>query len=440
MRASNIAGSWQLPLQWPKTGDRRPWDSHSASTERLLKAAVLFAMLALTVLDRFGLRVIEDFSIPPGLVAMYGLAAAMMLAGAAELNLRAALAYLAAASAAALSLMLNAASAPPPFVSTTSFLLLIVLYAPLAVSLRRGAVAPGLWRWTASTYIAFAVFLALAGIAQFFAQFLFQPAWLFDYTPLIPERIQASGGWKTVYATGDWIKSNGFFMREPSIFSILMAFALLCELSLAGRKWVIALLAMGLVLSYSGSGLLCLAAGMLFPLGRRSVLRVLVCAGLAAAMVLFLGDALNLYYMLNRADELTVERSSAYCRFVYPAAVTLQQMDSSVWTSVLGHGPGSMERMGATCADGSQTTYAKSLFEYGLVGTLALGVLVLVALNRSAAPITIRVALGVTWLLLGGNLLGSEVLLLIYILSAMWPEGAGRVAETETSRASSPPA
>jgi hypothetical protein len=38
----------------------------------------------------------------------------------------------------------------------------------------------------------------------------------------------------------------------------------------------------------------------------------------------------------------------------------------------------------------------------------------------------------VTWLLLGGNLLASEVLLFIYLLSAMWPEGtAARVVEPE---------
>jgi hypothetical protein len=307
------------------------------------------------------------------------------------------------------------------------------------VSLRRGAVAPELWRWTVNMYVAFAVLIAVAGTAQFFAQFVFRPAWLFDFTPLIPERIQASGGWNTAYSTGEWTKSNGFFLREPSIFSIVMAFGLLCEMSLRRRKWVMAILAMGLVLSYSGSGLLCLAVAMLFPLGRGTVHRLLACAGVAAAVLLFLGDALNLSYTLNRVWEFDSRGSSAYCRFVYPGAVTLQQIDSSLWTSLLGHGPGSMERMGATCNDGAQTTYAKVLFEYGLVGALAFGALVLGALNRSAAPIRIRSAVGVTWLLLGGNLLAAEVLLFIYILSAMWPDGTAlRAVQPDAQHASDP--
>lgn len=420
------SSAWQLPVQWPQpaTAPR----SAAPGAQRLLKAALVFALLALTVLDRFGLKVVDEFAIPPGLMAMYGLAAAMVLAGAAQLNTRAALGYLAVASTAALSLMVNAALAPPPFVSTASFLLLLVLYAPLCVSLRSGAVAPELWRWTVGMFIAFALFAALAGIAQFFVQFVFRPAWLFDYTALIPEPLRASRGWNTVYSTGAWIKSNGFFFREPSIFSVVMAFALLCELSLARRKWVMAILAMALVLTYSGSGLLTLAVGMLFPLGRGALVRILAFGVLAAGMVAFFGDALNLSYTLNRIDEFGSERSSAYCRFIYPGAVTLQQFDSNLWTTVLGHGPGSMERMGATCSDGAQTAYAKLLFEYGLAGALAFGALLLGALNRSAAPVGIRAAVGATWLLLGGNLLASEVLLFIYIVSAMWPKGTARAA------------
>lgn len=441
MIPSHTRPAWQLPLQWPHTGQRRFEDRHAVITERLLKAAIVFAVLALTVLDRFGLRLTADYSIPPALMAMYGLVGVMILAGAAELNPRGALAYLAVVTIAGLSFMVNAAVAPPTHVSITSFLLLFVLYAPLALSLRRGAVAPELWRWAISAYIALAVFLAVAGIAQFFVQFVFRPAWLFDYTPLIPEFLRNSRGWNTVYSTGAWIKSNGFFLREPSIFSIAMAFALLCELSLARRKWVMAVLAMGLVLTYSGSGLLALAVAMLFPLGRGTVLRLLALAVLGAAMFFLFGEALNLSYTLNRVDELASERSSAYCRFIYPGAVALQQIDSSAWTSLLGHGPGTMERLGATCVDGTQTTYAKALFEYGLAGTLAFGVLMVGALNRSAAPLRIRVAVGVTWLLLGGNLLAAEVLLFTYLLSAMWPAGTAALAvKAEASHERDPPA
>ncbi len=432
MSALDLRPAWQLPVQWPQAriADRDGW----AARDRLLKAAILFAMLALTVLDRFGLRVIGDSSAPAGLIAMYGLAGAMLLAGAAEVNRRMVLAYLAVVSIATTSLMVNAVFTPLPFLSKMSLLFLIVLYAPLCLSLRAGVVSPELWRRTVGVYVGFAVFVAAAGIAQYLVQFVYHAPWLFDYTPLIPERLRATRGWNTAYTVGvnlpgAWTKSNGFFMREPSIFSVVMAFGLLCELSLARRKWVMALLAVALVLSYSGSGLLCLAAGLLFPLGRKTLARALAVAILAAGIVVFFGDALNLSYTLNRSDEVFRKDSSAYCRFVAPAAQAAREINSDPWAGLLGHGPGSMVRMGGECGDNRvQTTYAKVLIEYGLLGALAFGALMLGALNRAAAPLRIRVAAGVAWLLLGGNLLDSLYLLFIYLVSAMWPENAARAA------------
>jgi hypothetical protein len=424
MSAAHIRPAWQLPLQWPQR--TAPVDRVARRTERLLKAAFIFAMLALSVFDRFGLRLSADYSIPPGMMAMYTLVAAMFLAGAGTLNARGALAYLVLASVAALSFLINANLEPGSYPSLTSFLLLLVLYAPFAVSLRPGAAPPGLWRWMVQLYIGFCLFLAAAGIAQFFVQFAVRPEWLFNYTPLIPDAVRGSGGWNTVNWAEDWIKSNGFFLREASIFSIAMAFGLICELSLARRKWVMAALATALVLTYSGSGLLCLAIAMLFPLGWGSVSRVLACTAAAAAVFFLFGDALNLGYTLDRVGEVDSDKTSAYCRFIYPNVLILQNLDSNPWASVLGHGPGTMPKFDTICSNGVETTYAKALFEYGLAGALAFAALVFSALNRSAAPIRIRVALGVMWLLLGGNLLTSEFLLLIYIFSAIWPEGTAR--------------
>jgi hypothetical protein len=428
--------AWQIPVQWP--------DGASASAagrvvrERLLKAGILFAMLALTVLDQFGLQVMGRSSVPVSMIAMYALAAAMLTAGAAELNARGTLGYLAVVFLAALSVMVNAAFVPPPFLSKLSFLFLVAIYAPLCVSLRRGSVGPELWRWTLKLYVAFALFIGAAGIAQYAIQFAFRPPWLFDYARLIPEVLRHTGFnteivVQTATSAGKWAKSNGFFMREPSIFSIIMAFGLLCELSLARRKWVIVVFALGLAVSYSGSGLLCLAVALLVPLGRRTAARILVFAALAAALFFLFADVLNLSYTLNRSGELFTKNTSGYCRFTAPTVEVLRMINSDPWTSVLGHGPGSMSRMSTECA-GTTTTYAKALFEYGLAGTAAICVMMLGALNRSSAPVQIRVAAGVTWLLLGGNLLDSMFLLFIYVISAMWPEGTARAAAPSAQR------
>ena len=409
--------AWQIPLQWPQAAHTQV-AARAHSTGRLLKAAILLSFLALTVFDRFGLRLIESYPIHPTLIAIYALVVAMVMAGAAELNPRAALAYFAVVTVAALSFLLNATFGRGEYVSIGSLLLVIVLYAPFVITLRPGAVAPALWRWIVKTYIAFALFLAVAGIAQFSAQFVFNPAWLFDFTPLIPIPIRGSEVWNTVNEAGNWIKSNGFFLREASGLSFEMAFALLCELSLARRKWVMAILGMALVLTYSGSGLLALGVGLLFPLGRRSLAQLMACAVLAVLLFLILGETLNLSYTVDRVDEYKSEKSSAYCRFVQPAVVAVEEIDSDPWTPLLGHGSGTMQKMHNTC----ETTFGKALFEYGLLGVLAFGALMLLAINRSAAPVRLRVALGVKWLLLGGHLATPEPLLVIYMICAMWPK------------------
>jgi hypothetical protein len=186
-----------------------------------------------------------------------------------------------------------------------------------------------------------------------------------------------------------------------------------------------AVLTMGLVLSYSGSGLLCLGVALLFPLGRGTVARVVTALVLGAGIFLVLDETLNISYTVNRVNEFTSTGSSAYCRFIHPAASAVEQLNTNPWTSLLGHGPGSITRMRATCPSGFETALAKSLFEYGLLGAAAFGVFIFNALRRAAAPARLRAAGAVTWLLLTG-LLAAETLLFIYIVSAMWPDGIAR--------------
>ena len=422
MSAAAVRPVW-LPIHWP-THAPRP------NGEPLLQAAILFVLLSLTVLDRFGLRVLPDWSLPPPILAMYVLAATMLLTGAAALNRRSALGFVAVVASAGLSFLVNTWFEPRPHQSITSWLLVILSYAPFVLTLA-GDTDPRLWRWTLRMFIGFTLLVAIAGIAQFAAQFVLRPIWLFDYTSFIPEPIRTAQGWRTVHPVADWVqsdgywmKSNGFFLREPSIFSLAMALGMVCELALGARRWVLALLAAALVLSYSGSGVLCLAVAMAFPLGRRTLVRVIGLALLAALLLVLFGDALNLSYTLHRAAEFGSENSSAYCRFVHPWLSVLQQLDTNWWSALLGHGPGSMTRAGASCADLHEPTYGKLLFEYGLAGAVAFGVFVVQALNRARAPLRLRVALGVSWLFLGGHLVNSELLPTIFLLSAMWPAGA----------------
>jgi hypothetical protein len=245
MSASPTHAPWQAPLQWPDMADASSVERRAQQAQRLLKVAFVVALLSLTVLDRFGLR-LGQYSAHPALFALYGLVTLALLTGAAELNARGALHYVAVACVAGLSYLVNASVGSSQYVSIASWLLLMVLYAPFIVSLRQGAASASLWRWVTKMYMGFTLFIAAAGIAQFSVQFVFHPTWLFNYTLLIPEPVRAFEVWVTVHSVGDWFKSNGFFLREPSFFSMQMGFGLLVELSLARRKWVMAILILGI--------------------------------------------------------------------------------------------------------------------------------------------------------------------------------------------------
>ena len=422
MSVAVLRPAWQVP---PLIG-----------AEAFLKVGVVLAVLALTVFDRFGLRVTASWAMPASIAALYALGALMLVSGAAELNRARVTGFVAVATVAGLSFLLNAWFEPRPHRSVTSWMLVLLSYAPFAITLAPSAADARLWRWTLRLFASAATLVALAGIVQFFAQFFTSADWLFDYTPLIPEALRTSGHWNTVHPVatwvqedGYWIKSNGFFLREASMFSVVLAFGIICELALGARRWAVALMAAGLVLSYSGSGLLALGVALVFPLERRLALRILGVIACGAVLAMLFGDALNLSYTLNRLDEFGDPGSSAYCRFIQPAVSVAQGLQTDAWSAFLGHGPGSLTRAGQTCADLHEPTYGKLLFEYGLLGALAFGALILHALNSSGAPLRLRIALAVSWLFLGGNLVSSETLTMIFLFCAMWPPG---VAERQS--------
>ena len=409
------------PVAWPRPRTAQP--------RAFLRTGIVFAVLALTVLDRFGLHVTASWSMPAALAATYALAAIMLLTDTARIDRRAAALFAAVVTVAGASYLLNTWFEPRALRTVTSLLLVALSYAPFVITLAPSAADARLWRWTLRLFATAAALVALAGIAQFAVQFFTSAEWLFDYTPLIPEALRTSGHWNTVHpvaswvqADGYWIKSNGFFMREASFFSVLLAYGIVCELIVGVRRWAIVLLAAGLVLSYSGSGLVALAVALIFPLERRTLLRVLGVGACVGAVLYFFGDALNLSYTVDRIAEFGDEKSSAYCRFLQPAVAVAQGLQIDPWSAILGHGPGSLTRWGMTCADLHEPTYGKLLFEYGLLGAFAFGGLVLLALNRSQAPLRLRIALAVSWLFVGGNLVSSEVLTMIFLFCAVWPK------------------
>jgi hypothetical protein len=382
------------------------------------RAALVFVMLSVTLFSTVGLRIVGTFPIEISLVALYGVVVLGLWHGWARVDPVALMLYAVLQAVATFSLLVNYNFGDTP-VSFGSMAQLVAIYLPFAVVLHTSGDPQAAWGWAVRVFGQVALFCAFAGIAQFYAQFFIQEPWLFKFNQVLPWRLQGAPGYNTVIPVGDLFKSNGFFLREPSHFSFLMALAILLELQTTRRLWRLATFGLALLLTYSGTGLLVLAIGLLFPLGRRTVLTLLVGGSVGLVLIFALGEALNLEFTLNRVTEFGSERSSAYSRYIAPVLRLHAEFDSQPWSAFIGHGPGTILRNARSFS--FDPTWAKALYEYGLLGLIALIALVGYCLTRITASSSLRVALFVGWLITGGYLLSPENCALLYLLLCGWP-------------------
>ncbi|MGA2449929.1 MAG: hypothetical protein ABTD50_14720 [Polyangiaceae bacterium] len=400
----------------------------------LVHMTVGLQVVSVMILGRFGLN-FGTYTLNAALIALYVSVGAAALCGYLALSVRRLCLYCACVGLAIASYWVNERFAHVDRCSEGSLLLLIVTYFPYVFLWRPASLGPNVHEAVLRQFRDVALFCAFAGIAQFFAQFFIHAPWLFDFTPSIPSILQVQGRWNTVIPVGSHYKSNGFFFREPSGFSFIMGLALVLEWSSPWRRlWRVTCFGLALLLTYSGSGILTVIIGMLFPLGPKTLLRVL---GLAAAGLLILwllGDALNLSFTVNRVQEFGSERSSAYDRFIAPARLILETYDTDSWTVWLGHGPGSITRtvMGYDFHD---PTWAKLIFEYGVPELVAFFTLFWAVLRSPQVPIRLRAILFISWSLLGGHLLAPEPNVLTPALAGWFPAASARGGNPSRRRA-----
>jgi hypothetical protein len=392
-----------------------------------LRWAVVAAVLGCTVLQRFGLT-LGAASLHAAVLALYAVVVLAAVSGQLQVQRSRALLVAAFVALAGLSLVANDAHAHPGAGSVLSWVLLVVMYLPFAFVLHPRQAPPGALapvpavdtEFLLRVFSAVVLFAAWAGIAQFAAQFVVKADWLFNFSPYLPPVLRSADGYNVVIAVGERVKSNGFFFKEPSLFSIVLALGILLELSTAKRWLRLAPMALALMLTYSGSGLLVLAVGLLFPLRLRTVLRLLGAAVVAGMLVWVLWDALNLGFTLGRVEEFSNPRSSAYERYVAPMRLLMDSMGSTPWALWIGHGPGTITRLGdSTFYRFHDPTWAKATFEYGLIGLGLVVAVAVLSLRNRAVPIQLRAGVFVCWFLTGGFLLTPEALYLLPLLSGL---------------------
>lgn len=384
-------------------------------------AGLLALLLTCTVLQRFGVT-IGDFSVSLALFAMYAVIGIALLSNRLELSPPRFIAYCICVAVVTASMLVNNnLAAGGSRTSLPSMLLLIVMYLPLVFRVITTPSA-GIDSTPIKYYCDIAFVCAIAGILQFYAQFFFHADWLFDFSPYIPPALRSSGEFNTAISVGSNFKSNGFFFREPSGFSYVVALGFIMEWLRYKRPVRLGCLALALLLSYSGTGLLTLLIALVFPLGMGTFVRLLVLAVAGALIYALLGDMLNLSFTLERVGEFSpgATHSSAYMRYIAPMRFIAENLDATPWSLWLGAGPGAISRASKDMFMFHDPTWAKLLYEYGILGFVSFVALTLLVLRTTAMEVQIRAVILLHWLIMGGLLLKAECVAVTFAFFALY--------------------
>ena len=230
--------------------------------------------------------------------------------------------------------------------------------------------------------------VAVAGIVQFFAQFAHLS--VFSFAGIVPDRFLIEEQYAVVIPMDYGFKSNGFFLIEPSVFSQIMALAIIIEAQFFRRPVWLAVFFVGLLVSVSGTGWLVLGTYIVVlavGAGRRGLLgAILMVAGCAIA---FTGLSLVAPgvadSMSGRLTEFTLPGTSGNERFVTPFMALNAVWSEASWTAVTGVGPGAAEQLSVPFFY-RMNTPVKILIEYGVFGLFFyLAVLIRAARTRRQA-------------------------------------------------------
>ena len=212
-------------------------------------------------------------------------------------------------------------------------------------------------------------FVAAAGLIQFVAQFA--GLGLFTFAGLLPDAILLPG-YNTAIPLdfAGLFKSNGFFLVEPSVFSQMMAIALIIEVLYFRRTRYLVLFPAGLVASVSGTGWVVLIAFLLQAVLAMGLQGIVI----ATATVIAGGAALGgLAYalpevfegLIGRTDEFNPMGTSGHERFVTPWWLLDFAYGEAPYAAFTGLGAGTAERLPVTYGF-AMNVPVKLMIEYGV--------------------------------------------------------------------------
>ena len=212
--------------------------------------------------------------------------------------------------------------------------------------------------------------IAIAGIVQFVLQLV--GIRIFRFTGILPASLLYEANYNLVIPAGigSLLKSNGFFLIEPSVFSQVMALGIIIEVLTAQRPRMLGLFVAGLMLSFSGTGWIVLISFVLaaaLSLGGRGVLLAagtVLLLGLAATAAVLLAPGIEAAFS-TRLNEFSMIGTSAHMRFVTPFWLMSNVLSRAPWAALLGIGSGASEALYLPYLYNVNTPI-KVFLEYGL--------------------------------------------------------------------------
>src|SRR5260370_2724990 len=231
-------------------------------------------------------------------------------------------------------------------VSWTSLLLLLALYLPFAVRLKTAPDLAAIHQYIQFAYVSAATVIACIAVAQIVLVNVFGASYLANVYFILPDGIRGAGTYTFLREEAGIVKANGFFLRESADLSIMTALAIIIEYFTRARWRVLAILAAGMLSSFSGSGILALVVGFLIP---RSLNRVplFVLSAIVVIPVFFLmynSDIPGLTLFFDRLSEFNTPGTSGYARFVAPLEMVQTDLDTGGAAMLICHGSGRVFR------------------------------------------------------------------------------------------------
>ena len=358
-----------LPAAFAPAPPRADARSQASVDERASRIFIHAGMIGCLILQRFGLYIGPSpvaWCLPIFLAALGW----MLLTRRAAFRPVPLALYVAVAIAALISTLVavNTIDSRVATVSVGSLVSLLILYVGFTVGPTRRFDASR----TFDIFVFYVRLCAVLGIVQYLAQFggvrLF--SFMVSFPFLKPVLVEPLFNYWPILEYGSTIlRSNGFFLVEPSTFSQLLALGILVEVFVR-REWRwLPVYGVAYLVTYAGTGMLALAVTCVLyvlvqPRGSGRIL-VFGLAMLVLALIAALAFPAQFASLAGRATEVQYAGSSGYARYV----LQFEAFDA-VWgetRTLIGYGPGALDRA-TFYTPGSGNPIVKLFIDYGFLG------------------------------------------------------------------------